>query len=149
MSGIDFLASIAELYDRSMAPVSSSFGLTATELSILLFLANNPGYDTARGIVEKRHLAKSHVSVSLRALEEGGLIRKEHRNGDNRTVHLVLLPASEDMIREGLQAQAEFLSTVTCGFSTEELSRFRSEIGRMNENVLAALQNNRKGKHSK
>ncbi len=139
MSGIDFIASVSELYDRRMAPVSSSFDLTATAFSILLFLANNPDYDTAREIVEKRHLTKSHVSVSLRALEEKGLIRKEHRNGDNRSSHLVLLTASDAMIREGQKAQAEFLSAVTAGFSAEELTVFRAYIGRMNENVLAAL----------
>ncbi len=139
MSGIDFISSVSELYDRRMAPVSSSFDLTAAAFSILLFLANNPEYDTAREIVEKRHLTKSHVSVSLRALEERGLIRKEHRNGDNRSSHLVLLPASAAMVGEGQKAQAEFLSAVTAGFSAEELKVFRAHIDRMNENVLAAL----------
>ncbi len=139
MSGIDFLASVAELYDRRMASVSSSFDLTAMELSILLFIANNPKYDTAKEIVEKRHLTKSHVSISLRDLEERGFIRKEHRNGNNRTVHLVLLPASDAVILEGRQAQAEFLSVISAGFSDTELTCFHAYIDRMNENVLAAL----------
>ncbi len=139
MSSIDFIASIGELYDRRMAPVSSSFHLTAMELSILLFLANNPDYDTAKEIVEKRHLTKSHVSISVRALEEKGLIRREHRNGDNRTVHLVLLHSADEIVRTGQKAQADFLSAVTAGLSVTDIERFHTYIGRMNENVLAAL----------
>lgn len=140
MSFIDFIASGTELYERRMAPVSTSFSLTAVELSILLFLANNPEYDTAKEIVEKRHLTKSHVSISLRDLEERGFIRKEHRNGDNRTVHLVLLPASETVVREGQKAQTAFLTTMMKGFSPSEIDTFQSYIDRMNENVLRALQ---------
>ncbi|MCR4725404.1 MAG: MarR family transcriptional regulator [Clostridia bacterium] len=144
MSIIDFTASFSELYERRMAPVSSSFHLTAIELSILLFLANNPNYDTAKDIVDKRHLTKSHVSISLRDLEERGLIRKERRNGDNRKVHLVLLSSSDDIIREGQKAQSAFLSAVTTGLSASDMEQFQSYIDRMNENVLASLREIRK-----
>ncbi len=139
MSVIDFFASFSELYDRRMAPICTSFDLTSMELSILLFLANNPEYDTAKDIVEKRHLTKSHVSVSLRDLEERGFIRKEHRDGNNRTVHLVLLSYSDDIIHEGQKAQAAFLSAVTTGFSAKDKELFQSCIDRINENVLASL----------
>ncbi len=139
MSFIDFTASFNELYEVTMAPVSKAFGLTSMELSILLFLANNPEYDTATEIIKKRHLTKSHVSISLRALVEKGLIRKEHRNGDNRTVHLTLLPAADKIIIEGQNAQKEFLAVLTESFSPEELERLRSFIDRMNRNVLTAL----------
>ncbi len=123
MSIIDFIASFSELYEKRMAPISTSFNLTAMELAIILFLSNNPEYDTARDIVEKRHLTKSHVSISLRDLEERGFIRKEHRDGDNRTTHLVLLSSSNDIIRKGQRAQALFLSDVTAGFSSNANQR--------------------------
>ncbi len=149
MSTLDFIASFSELYERRMAPISASFSLTAMELSILLFLANQPEYDTARDIVEKRHLTKSHVSVSLRDLEERGFIRKERRDGNNRTVHLVLLSSSDDIIHEGHKAQAAFLSAVTTGFSSGDTELFQSYVDRMNENVLASLHELRKEKASR
>lgn len=144
MSIIDFVASFSELYERRMAPISTSFDLTAMELAILLFLANNPEYDTAKDIVEKRHLTKSHVSISLRDLEERGFIRKERRDGNNRTFHLVLLPSSDDIIREGQRAQAEFLSSLTSGFSAKDTELLQSYVDRMNGNVLSSLQQLRK-----
>lgn len=140
MTFLDFMASVNELYEKRMAPLCKSSGLTAMELSILLFLANNPDYDTATEIVKKRHLTKSHVSVSLRDLEGRGFIRKEHRNGDKKNAHIALLPAADEIIREGQKTQKEFLSVVTDSFSPEEIGSLRSCIDRMNKNVLAALQ---------
>lgn len=136
---IDFIASFNELYEMQMSPVSSAFGLTSMELSILLFLANNPEYDTATDIVKKRHLTKSHVSISLRDLEERGFIKKEHKNGDNRIVHLTLLPAADKIIREGQRAQKEFLAVLTDHFSADEHSELQIYIERINQNVLDAL----------
>lgn len=39
------------VFARRMAPVSERCGLTMGEIRILLFLANNPGCDTARDVV--------------------------------------------------------------------------------------------------
>ena len=144
MSMIDFLASLSELYERRMVPISTSFDLTSMELAILLFLANNPEYDTAKDITKKRHLTKSPVSVSVRDLEERGFIRKERRDGNNRTFHLVLLSSSDDIIHEGQRAQAEFLSSVTTGFSDRETELFQTFVDRMNKNVLCSLDQLRK-----
>ena len=38
------------------------------EFNILLFLANNPEFDTAARITKKRAFTKSHVSMSVRSL---------------------------------------------------------------------------------
>ena len=46
------------LYTQYIESVCSRHGLTRTELDILLFLANNPKFDTASDIVEMRHLSQ-------------------------------------------------------------------------------------------
>mgnify|MGYP001769901188 CR=1 FL=1 len=139
MKPIEFVASEMELYELRMKPVSERYGLTAMELSILLFLANNPGLDTATEIVEKRHLTKSHVSTSVRSLEEKGYLKKEHRNGDHRTTHLVLLPSAMEIVEAGQKAQADFAQTLLKGFSDEEIRQLERMLCRMNDNVLEAL----------
>ena len=58
-----------KLYGRMLEPVCRLYVLTRMELDILLFLANNPGYDTAADMVERRQLAKSQVSSSVAQLE--------------------------------------------------------------------------------
>lgn len=139
MKTLEFIASETELYDFKMKPIADSYGLTAMELSILLFLANNPEHDTATEIVEMRHLTKSHVSTSVRSLEENGYLKKEHRNGDNRTTHLVLLPPSQEIINAGRKAQADFMSVLTDGFSADEICRLEEFVSRINENVCKVL----------
>jgi len=139
MSFIDFVSSFTELYDRQMAPISKAHDLTSMELSILLFLANNPNYDTAKDIVSKRNLTKSHVSISLRELEERGFVKKERRNGNNKTLHIVLLPASHKAVYEGQKAQAEFFSTIMSDFSKKDTEIFLSYIARINENITTSL----------
>lgn len=139
MKTLEFIASETELYSLKMRPIADSYGLTAMELSILLFLANNPEHDTATEIVGMRHLTKSHVSTSVRFLEEKGYLKKEFRNGDHRTTHLVLLPSSQKIIRSGRKAQTEFISILTCNFTEDEIRKLKEFVGRMNDNVSGAL----------
>ncbi len=143
MKVLEFIASELELYEQQMKPVCERYALTSMELAILLFLANNPGLDTATDIVEKRHLTKSHVSMSVRSLVEKGYLKKEHRNSDNRTHHLVLLPASQKIVSVGKERQAEFLSLIMKGFSEEETEQMEKFISRMNDNVLQAQKGSR------
>lgn len=55
-------------YAAALHPVEQSYQLTRNELDVLLFLSNNPGFDTARDMVEMRGLTKSHVCKSVDAL---------------------------------------------------------------------------------
>ena len=51
------------LYHKLQSPVLTRYRMTQIELDVLLFLANHPGLDTAKDIVEIRRLNKSHVSA--------------------------------------------------------------------------------------
>ena len=61
---------IRALYTQCTKPVCNRFGLTQMEYDIMMFLHNNPQYDTAADIVKTRMLTKSHVSAALKALED-------------------------------------------------------------------------------
>ena len=92
------------LYARYVLPVLAAYGVTRTELDILLFLANNPQYDTARDIIEVRRITKSHASISLKSMMESGYLRGDYNEGNRKVVHLSLLPAAMPVVRAG-QAQ--------------------------------------------
>ena len=61
---IQGVRTLKRAYDAALKPVAEAHGLTRNEVDVLLFLANNPGYDTARDIVELRGLTKSHICQS-------------------------------------------------------------------------------------
>ena len=83
---------LRKLYDRSLEPVCKKYKLTKMELDILLFLGNHPSFDTATEIVERRKLAKSHVSISIKALERRHYLERIYLDGNRKTAHLRLLP---------------------------------------------------------
>ena len=64
----DHITDGQNLYERTVMPVCRKFGLTYMEFTVLMFLQNNPQYDTAAQIVKIRRLTKSHVSVTLKSL---------------------------------------------------------------------------------
>ena len=92
---IDFMRMIQQIrrrYAESLRPLERRWTLTGNEIDVLLFLANNPGYDTARDAVEMRGLSKSHVCKSVDALTRRGWLAGEQDKRDRRCVHLRLLP---------------------------------------------------------
>ena len=75
---------------RRITAAAEEQGLTKPEADVLLFLANNPGRDTARDVAELRGLPKSQVSGAVELLAARGLLRRLPDQADRRVVHLIL-----------------------------------------------------------
>ena len=123
------------LYSACLEPVCRKYGLNRTELDILLFLVNNPQYDTAADISALRALAKSHVSTSVRALEEAGLLEKYQLPTDRRVIHLRVTPAAEAVAADGRAAQEKFRCVLTAGLDREELRAVEQAHAKIMRNV--------------
>lgn len=130
---------LRKLYGNLCAPLLARYGLTQLELDIILFLANNPEYDTARDIVEKRHLAKSHVSVGIDTLAGQGLLERFTREGNRKTIHLRLTAAAAPIVEEGRAVQRRYGECLLSGFTQEERRQLARLMDRVAENVDAAL----------
>lgn len=128
------------LYSSCVEPVCRKHGITRTELDILLFLANNPQYDTAAEIVEVRCLAKSHVSTSLKALEQSGFIKKHYLPGNKKTAHLTISAKAEALIADGRQAQEQFFQVMFNGLTREEMGVMRTCFSHIQENIKQYLE---------
>ena len=85
---LDLRQALMRAYDHCLTPVQEASGLNRTELDVLLFLANNPAYDTAADMVRRRGLSKSHVSTTVERLVQRGLLTRSADQADRRTVHL-------------------------------------------------------------
>ena len=124
-----------DLYEKMVAPVYRAFDLTYTEFTVLLFLANNPQYDTAAQVAKVRRLAKSHVSVSLRTLTERGLITGEYFPGNQKTLHLRLTPEAEPVVTAGQAAQKAFGAKLLKDFTPEEVETLRKLAEKLHRNM--------------
>ena len=89
----------------------------------------------ATQIVRYRHLAKSHVSISIRSLQERGLVLGEHREGNHRTIHLSVSEKAADMIADGRAAQTRFCEVIFAGFSKEEMEKLQQFTEHVNRNA--------------
>jgi MarR family transcriptional regulator for hemolysin len=105
------------------------------ELDILLFLANNPLYDTASEIVEIRYLSKSQVSSSVKNLEAKGYLRREYAGGNRKTAHLKIHDDALAIIADGRAAQEKFVEVMFRGISGEEAELMQRCNERIRRNV--------------
>ena len=137
---IDHYASGEYLYDRMCAPLCQKYGLTHMEFVVLMFLANNPDFDTAAQIVKYRRLTKSHVSLAVRALLEKNLLIGVDGVDDRRTIHLSLLEDAEEIVKEGREVQKHFFETIFEGFSGEERNQMAEFMNRIDENIKNHIQ---------
>lgn len=126
---------VEELYVKMLSPVSEKYGLTYMELTVLLFLANNPKYDTATQIVKYRHLTKSHVSISVRSLQERGLIRGEYQGKDHRTIHLSVSDTASQIIADGQASQKRFYEITFSGISEEDKEVMQHVTEQVSRNI--------------
>lgn len=128
---------IIKLHDRMRKPVCERFGLTQIEASIVSFLHNNPGKDTAADIVELRRLSKSNVSQAVESLIRKSLLVRRQDAADRRRIHLSLTPAAKPITREVEQMWKCFHWQIFRGFTEEEERQFAAFHERIAENAAA------------
>ncbi len=135
---------ILAYYAQCVKPVCEAYGLTRIEFDILLFLANNPAYDTAADIVRIRMLTKSHVSGALKRLESNGYLCTAYHAGNRKTIHLSLTKKADAIIKEGKMMQERFGKQLFDGFSPEQLDMLKQLLQRMYQNARLGMTEERR-----
>ena len=79
---------ITSYYELLSGKVCDKYELTQMEYDILMFLHNNPQNNTAAEIVKIRKSTKSHVSTSLKNLENKKLIERKQSEENKKHVEI-------------------------------------------------------------
>ena len=111
---------ITSYYELLSGKVCDKYELTQMEYDILMFLHNNPQNNTAAEIVKIRKSTKSHVSTSLKNLENRKLIERKQSEENKKHVEIFLLDKAELIVEEGINAQKQFAQNVLSGLTEEE-----------------------------
>lgn len=111
---------ITSCYEMLTRKVCEKYQLTQMEYDILIFLHNNPQHNTAAEIVKIRKSTKSHVSSSLKNLENRGLVERIQSADNKKHIEIVLLEKAAPIIEDGIKVQKEFAKTLLQGLSEEE-----------------------------
>lgn len=111
---------ITSYYELLSGEVCDRYELTQMEYDILMFLHNNPQLNTAAEIVKIRKSTKSHVSTSLKKLENRGFVKRIQSEDNKKHIEIVLLDRAALIVEAGLNAQKQFAQDVLSGLTKEE-----------------------------
>ena len=131
---------IQKLYDLHMDDIRKSFSLSRIEITIVSFLHNNPGLDTAGDIVEYRMLSKGNVSQSVEALIQKGYLERLPDSEDRRRIHLLLTDQAAEIVRQIDEVKAGVYRTLTEGLSPSEVAHYAALTEKITKNVLNGLE---------
>lgn len=131
---------IIKLYDNTLKPVCERYGLAPIEATIISFLFNNPGRDTAADIVELRMLSKSNVSQAVESLIQKSLLQRRQDTEDRRRIHLSLTSAAKPITKEIEEVREVFRKQIFRGFTEEEERQFAWLSERVAENMKIAVE---------
>ena len=126
-------------YDQQFEDLLAASGLSMREMDVVLFLANNPGCDTAREVAELRGLAKSQVSAAVDLLAGRGLLRRLPDRTDRRVVHLALTDQGTALSWAGKEIQSRCLETLFSGLSQPEADCFQTLLEKVLTHAAAQL----------
>ena len=123
------------LYDSVTEPVCKKYNISHNELDVLLFLANNPEFDTATDVIRMRKINKSTVSIAVRMLSDNEYVVSEFVDGNHRSQHLTVQDSANDIIVDGRAAQEQFFRILTEGFTADELDDLKRKFDRVTDNI--------------
>ena len=141
---IEFSIKTAQAYNAVCKPLCQELGLSQTALDILLFLANNPDYKTARDIVEVRHIKANLVSMNVDKLVQEGYLERREVPGDRRKTELICTRKAEHVWRQGCEIQKTFIETLFSGVPAESRKIFEQVMEQTEENLNTYQKENKK-----
>ena len=136
---IEFSIKTAQAYNAVCKPLCQELGLSQTALDILLFLANNPDYKTARDIVEVRHIKANLVSMNVDKLVQEGYLERRAVAGDRRKTQLLCTEKAQPVIARGREVQERFFARLldnTDAPTREAFFRTMEVIGKNLDEIL-------------
>lgn len=138
----DFILSgmqLKKLIEKKVQPVIDEYDLRPVELDILVLLHREKNIDTAKAIVQRKHLSKAHISKSIDNLSEKGFIQVCEDEDDHRILHIQLNGKSQEVVKRMIEIYEECKEIMQTGISQEELEVVKNVVLKMNENISREL----------
>ena len=137
---MEFSRKLALAYTAVCKPLCQTLKLPQTAFDILLFLANNPAYQTAADIVEIRKIKANLVSVNVDKLVRDGYLTREPMPGDRRKTRLLCTEKAQPIILQGRQLQSAFLQRLFTHTDQQMQDAFLKTISIMDKNLNELLE---------
>ena len=131
----NFARDLIEAYSERCKPLCKEIQMPQTAFDILMFLANNPDYNTARDIVEIRRLKANLVSMNVEKLVREGFLERIPDTKDRRKIVLVCREKAKPVIEKGRQLQMDFFESLFGGIDEESRRQFYGVLEKLRTNL--------------
>lgn len=142
---IEFAQKLFTTYANVCKPLCHELNIPQTAFDILMFLANNPQYQTASDIVEIRKIKANLVSVNVDKLVKEGYLTREMAEGDRRKIRLKCTEKSQPIIEKGRRLQEGFFENLMDNIPSEQRDLFFQTMEQIDANLDTALEEIEKG----
>lgn len=115
----------------------AEYSLAPNEIDVLLYLSNNPSFNTAKDICKYRGISKSLVCHSVDSLCSRGFLSIKEDPEDRRILRLTLSESSAPVLAKLKKARQQFQASLYQGLSKEEIKAFQSVLESMIKNALS------------
>lgn len=103
-------------------PICKTMQISQTAFDILMFLANNPEYNTAKDISHFRGIKPNLLSFTIDKLVQEGYVERHAVQGDRRKIALAYTQKAMPIIEKGRTIQDSFNEIIMSGISEQDLS---------------------------
>lgn len=129
-----FFKKIKDEYDKKIEEAALEIALTKPEADLLLFLSNNPSYNTARDAVVYRGFSKAYVSKALNSLYKKNYISLKQDVVDKRYQHIFINENIINKVKILQNTQEKVFKEHTKNITEEEKKLFIEIINKMFKN---------------
>lgn len=135
---------IIKLHEGMLRELGEVYEISLMEATIISFLHNNPGKDTAGDIVELRMLQKSNVSQAVELLYKKGFLTRRQDREDRRRIHLFLTEKAKPVTDAMDKIWKRFEEKAFAGVSEEEKKQFIKTNEQIKENICSITERSEK-----
>lgn len=112
------------VYQRFCQGVIRDWGLNPTSFQVIMFLANNPQYNTARDLCRMRGIKTGIASVAIEQLIQMGYLERKTDATDRRIQRLYVTDSTNELVRQGREVQEEYAQAVAGALDEGELETY-------------------------
>ncbi len=117
---LSLIKSMGSVYQSMCEGICLEYGIQQPALDILLFLDNNPQYNTARDICHVRCIRPNVVSFHVERLVADGYLERSPVEGDRRKIQLSCTEKARQVTQKGRVVQQEFYEALHAGLCEED-----------------------------
>ncbi|MGN0383225.1 MAG: MarR family winged helix-turn-helix transcriptional regulator [Eubacterium sp.] len=129
-----------KVYMEKCKDLMDKYELRKVELDILYFIANSKEKNTAKDIMNVKHISKAHISKSIDNLHTKGFISLEADSHDHRYIHLSVTKKGEPVLKQLSDIRMQFIKVLFNGLTTEEEECLDRVMKKISKNISNELQ---------